>query len=136
MSLCASQLVDASETAVQTSDVSGMLVHVSGVSDSGVHFRVAETLMPEEVAIEIALCCILFVNTATLDTAVTVTGSLTVTLVLTVIELWALAANAPIAYRSAAMLMIELLAAVKPPIAYLIALIAQVDAAETFNDVL
>ena len=87
VSLCAAQLVDASETAVQTSDVSGMLVHVSGVSDSGVHFRVADTLMPEESAIEIALCCILFVNTATLDTAVTVIGALTVTVVPTVVEL-------------------------------------------------
>lgn len=113
-----------------------MLVHVSGVSDSVVHFRTAETLMPEEVAIKIALCCILFVNTATLDTAVTVTGALTVTVVPAVIELSSLAANAPIAYRSAAMLTFDPLDAVKPPIAYLTALVAQVDAAETFSAVL
>jgi hypothetical protein len=43
VSLSAAQLVELSETAVQTSDVSWMLVHVSDVSDSGVHFRIAET---------------------------------------------------------------------------------------------
>lgn len=47
VSLCAAQLVASSETAVQTSDVSGMLVHVSEVSGSGNHFRLAKTVKIE-----------------------------------------------------------------------------------------
>ena len=86
MSLCAAQLVDASETAVQTSDVSGMLVHVSGVSDSGVHFRVADTLMPEVHSIAVRPNCTLVAEIDTLDSAAIRTDWFTTTLVLTVIS--------------------------------------------------
>jgi len=69
VSLCADQLVDASETAVQTSDVSGMLVHVSGVSDSVVHFRTPEMDIPESDAIRIKPGCTLTEAAAMLDSA-------------------------------------------------------------------
>lgn len=112
-----------------------MLVHVSAVSDSGTHFRTPLTAMLDTHGNNIARDCKRTPLMDNEDSALIVTGWLTMTLVLTVmsaqasirmlisgtrtaetdIALTSLAANEAMAYRTAEMLVADELAAVKAP---------------------